>query len=257
MTDQIYTDTEIIEILNLKAATLTKEVDFAQQKADSLHKEAKVAQTEADKLKQRLKIMVQSAENIKNTIEITIEIKKIQEKEPIYKVLMVGEIGTGKTSIIKRTVHDIFTPHYKQTIGVDFALKVIDFDDITYRFQLWDIAGQERFGNMTHTYYREAMAAFVVFDVTRLSTLDGAIKWKNDIDSKVALPMSDNPIPVILLANKVDLIDREEWKEISDKLDEICKKHGFICWYKVSAKNNINIELATNVIFSKIIEIDS
>ena len=81
-------------------------------------------------------------------------------------------------------MHNIFSMHYKSTIGVDFALKVINWDPSTVvRLQLWDIAGQERFGNMTRVYYREAVGAFVVFDVTRVATFEAVQKWKNDIDS--------------------------------------------------------------------------
>eukprot|EP01125_Pyxidicula_operculata_P005591 TRINITY_DN1963_c0_g1_i2.p1 TRINITY_DN1963_c0_g1~~TRINITY_DN1963_c0_g1_i2.p1 ORF type:complete len:141 (-),score=16.97 TRINITY_DN1963_c0_g1_i2:464-886(-) len=128
-----------------------------------------------------------------------------QRKELLYKVLVVGDIGTGKTSIIKRYVHGIFSMHYKSTIGVDFALKVLDLNNrTTVRLQLWDIAGQERFGNMTRVYYKEAVGAFVVFDVTRISTFDAVKKWKNDIDAKVTLPGTNDPIPVVLLANKVN-----------------------------------------------------
>jgi Ras-related protein Rab-32 len=85
-------------------------------------------------------------------------------------------------------------------------VKVINWDQNTVvRLQLWDIAGQERFGNMTRVYYREAVGAFVVFDVTRVATFEAVQKWKNDIDSKVTLPPDDRPIPVVLLANKSDL----------------------------------------------------
>lgn len=72
------------------------------------------------------------------------------------------------------------------------------------RLQLWDIAGQERFGNMTRVYYKEALGAFVVFDMTRPQMFEGVAKWKNDIDIKVRLPAAwgGGPIPVVLLANK-------------------------------------------------------
>jgi len=175
--------------------------------------------------------------------------------EYLYKVLVVGDIGTGKTSIIKRFVHNIFSVHYKSTIGVDFALKVIHWDNhTTVRLQLWDIAGQERFGNMTRVYYKEAVGAMVVFDVTRSATFDAVQKWKNDIDSKVTLPPDDRPIPVVLLANKVDL--QKEWNKTPSQMDKYCEEHGFIGWFETSAKDNLNIEKAAKFLVSKILEND-
>ncbi|XP_018496124.1 ras-related protein Rab-32 [Galendromus occidentalis] len=120
----------------------------------------------------------------------------------LYKVLVIGELGTGKTSIIRRYVHKAYSEHYRATIGVDFALKVIQWDENTVvRLQLWDIAGQERFGNMTRVYFKEAVGAFIVFDVTRGATFEAVLKWKNDLDAKVHLA-DGSPIPCVLLANK-------------------------------------------------------
>ena len=66
-----------------------------------------------------------------------------QKNEVLYKILVIGELGTGKTSYIKRYIHQYFSQHYRATIGVDFALKVINWDSNTIiRLQLWDIAGQ-------------------------------------------------------------------------------------------------------------------
>ncbi|CAB1351384.1 unnamed protein product [Coregonus sp. 'balchen'] len=110
------------------------------------------------------------------------------QHERLLKVLVIGDLGVGKTSIIKRYVHQIFSQHYRATIGVDFALKVLNWDHKTIvRLQLWDIAGQERYGNMTRVYYREAVGALVIFDMTRASTFQAVLKWKGDLDSKVAL----------------------------------------------------------------------
>lgn len=68
-----------------------------------------------------------------------------QKNEVLYKILVIGELGSGKTSLIKRYVHQFFSQHYRATIGVDFALKVINYDANTIiRLQLWDIAGQVR-----------------------------------------------------------------------------------------------------------------
>lgn len=132
---------------------------------------------------------------------MTSQTKEIREH--LYKILVIGELGTGKTSFIKRYVHQFFSQNYRATIGVDFALKVLHWDQNTIvRLQLWDIAGQERFGNMTRVYYKEAVGAFIVYDVTRNATFDCVSKWKQDLDSKVQLP-DGSPIPCILLANKV------------------------------------------------------
>jgi len=176
-------------------------------------------------------------------------------KEYLYKILVVGDIGTGKTSIIKRYVHNIFSLHYKSTIGVDFALKVLQWDnDIVVRLQLWDIAGQERFGNMTRVYYKEAVGALVVFDVTRVSTFEAVTKWKNDIDAKVMLP-DGKPIPVVLLANKCDLA-KEGLVKNATQMDKHCEDKGFIGWFETSAKENLNIDKACRFLVSKILEND-
>uniref|UniRef100_A0A669EKC7 Ras-related protein Rab n=1 Tax=Oreochromis niloticus TaxID=8128 RepID=A0A669EKC7_ORENI len=153
------------------------------------------------------------------------------QQELLFKVLVIGDLGVGKTSIIKRYVHQIFSQHYRATIGVDFALKVLQWDSNTViRLQLWDIAGQERYGNMTRVYYREAVGALVVFDVTRASTFDAVLKWKDDLDSKVTLNHG-RPVPAVLLANKSDQLVSQQ-----PKLDAFCRENGFVGWFETSAK---------------------
>ncbi|NXS63001.1 RAB32 protein, partial [Brachypteracias leptosomus] len=173
-----------------------------------------------------------------------------ESREHLFKVLVIGELGVGKTSIIKRYVHQLFSQHYRATIGVDFALKVINWDSKTLvRLQLWDIAGQERFGNMTRVYYKEAVGAFVVFDVTRGSTFEAVSKWKNDLDSKVLLP-NGNPIPAVLLANKCD---QKDGSQSPSQMDQFCKEGGFVGWFETSAKDNINIDEAARFLVENIL----
>ncbi|XP_076456448.1 ras-related protein Rab-38-like [Babylonia areolata] len=179
----------------------------------------------------------------------------VEKKEHLYKILVIGELGTGKTSIIKRYVHQFFSQHYRATIGVDFALKVLNWDaDTLIRLQLWDIAGQERFGNMTRVYYKEAVGAFVVFDVTRASTFEAVSKWKNDLDSKVQLT-DGAPVPCVLLANKCDQA-KEGLVNNTAQMDEFCKDKGFVGWYETSAKENINIDEAARFLVTRILEKD-
>ncbi|XP_061395803.1 ras-related protein Rab-38-like isoform X2 [Musca vetustissima] len=175
-----------------------------------------------------------------------------EKREHLYKILVIGELGTGKTSFIKRYVHQFFSQNYRATIGVDFALKVLHWDPNTIvRLQLWDIAGQERFGNMTRVYYKEAVGAFIVFDVTRSGTFDCVSKWKEDLDSKVQLP-DGSPIPCILLANKCDQ-DKQGMVTNAEKMDEYVKEHGFAGWFETSAKENINIDEAARALVNKIL----
>ncbi|XP_051947855.1 ras-related protein Rab-38-like [Xyrauchen texanus] len=186
---------------------------------------------------------------MKETISFGLEM----QQERLLKVLIIGDLGVGKTSIIKRYVHRIFSQHYRATIGVDFALKVLNWDHRTViRLQLWDIAGQERYGNMTRVYYREAVGALVVFDMTRVSTFQAVLKWKKDLDSKVALG-NGRPLPAVLLANKCD---QQRLCSKLPKLDNFSKEYGFVGWYETSAKDNTNIDAAIMCLVDNIMAID-
>lgn len=99
------------------------------------------------------------------------------------------------------------------------------------------ITGQERFGNMTRVYYREAMGAFIVFDVTRHTTFEAVIKWKEDLDSKLMLADGQS-IATVLLANKCD--QGRELTSNGIKMDQFCKDHGFVGWFETSAKVRAN-----------------
>ncbi|XP_060627117.2 ras-related protein Rab-38 [Anolis sagrei] len=177
-------------------------------------------------------------------------------QERLYKLLVIGDLGVGKTSIIKRYVHQNFSPHYRATIGVDFALKVLPWDARTVvRLQLWDIAGQERFGNMTRVYYRDAMGAFIVFDVTRPATFEAVTKWKEDLDTKLTLP-NGKPVPTVLLANKCDQT-KEVLVNNGIKMEQFCQENGFVGWFETSAKENINIDEASRCLVKHIMATES
>lgn len=174
----------------------------------------------------------------------------------VFKIIICGDVDTGKTSLIKRWAYNVFNDNLKSTIGVDFGMKMIKYDDgDQIRLQIWDIAGQERFGAMTRSFYAGAVAAFVVYDISRLPTLAGAKKWKSDIDAKVSFPKpnsDDNEdeepekIPVILLANKIDLANTcaPGTLQTHADLDNFCKENGFVGWLETSAKDNINLDEA-------------
>ena len=186
----------------------------------------------------------------------------------VLKVLVLGDPATGKTSIIKRTITNSFSDLHKPTIGVDFHFRKFEVQGTSVALQLWDIAGQDRFGALYRIYYRDAFGAMLVFDLSRPETFHSVLKvrvarggraalpcgagesapyapsppappqWKREIDNKVLLP-NGSALPVILLANKSDLPDTRVNKE---ELDAFCKEHGFVGWLETSAKTNHNIE---------------
>ncbi|CAD7680054.1 unnamed protein product [Nyctereutes procyonoides] len=162
-------------------------------------------------------------------------------RDHLFKVLVVGDAAVGKTSLVQRYSQDSFSKHYKSTVGVDFALKVLQWSDSEMvRLQLWDIAGQERFTSMTRLYYRDASACVIMFDVTNATTFSNSQRWKQDLDSKLTLPNGE-PVPCLLLANKCDL---SPWAVSRDQVDRFSKENGFTGWTETSVKENKNINEA-------------
>ncbi|KAJ9592064.1 hypothetical protein L9F63_001403, partial [Diploptera punctata] len=143
-----------------------------------------------------------------------------------------------------------FTSNYKITIGADFSIKTLQWDDYTkINLQLWDIAGHERFGYMTRVYYKYAVAAAVVFDVSRIQTFQSVSKWLSDLREKVTLH-DGTPVPVVLLANKCDIQGIEIGTETMAKF---CNDNGIAAWFVTSAKENINIDEAMRFLIDKVI----
>ncbi|XP_022912797.1 ras-related protein Rab-32-like [Onthophagus taurus] len=172
------------------------------------------------------------------------------KNEVLFKILVIGDFGVGKTSIIRRYAEGTFSPKYKITIGADFAIKRLDWDeDLRINLQLWDIAGHERFGSLTSVYYRYAVGAAIVFDLTRPETFESVTKWLNDLKDKISLPKGQN-LPVILLANKADITTGS----LPQDLTMFCKQHNIKCWHLTSAKENINIAKAMNILVQSALE---
>lgn len=103
---------------------------------------------------------------------------------------------------------------------------------------------------MTRVYYREAVGALVVFDMTRFSTFQAVLKWKGDLDSKVALG-NGRPVPAVLLANKCDQ-QRHGLCSKLPKLDTFSREHGFVGWYETSARVSLMNALVISITHSKL-----
>ncbi len=119
----------------------------------------------------------------------------------IFKVIVVGDGSVGKTSVIRRYVHEEFNSKYKKTIGVAHAVQRLLIDDSEATLTIWDTGGQELFDCIRPQYYRGADGALIIYDVTNKESFDHLDKWFSDLDAQCG------KLPVILVANKIDLVE--------------------------------------------------
>ena len=150
-----------------------------------------------------------------------------------FKLLIIGESGVGKTSILLRFTDDYFSDKFMSTIGVDFKVKELEVDGKHVKLQIWDSAGQERFRNITMSYYRNSSGIIIVYDVTNHTSFDHVNNWIEEVRKYV--PGS----PLMLVGNKADLED--ERKVQFEEGQELAEKHNLI-FLETSAKTALNIE---------------
>jgi len=171
--------------------------------------------------------------------------------EYTFKIIVIGDTNTGKSTFIQRFVFDKFVPCYKPTIGVDFMTKSIHFEENTIvRLQLWDIAGQERFGGMTRVYYKDAVGCLILFDLSNYNTFETVKKWKEDLDNKVQLA-DGSSIPCLLVGNKSDLSRDTRITNIA--LNDLVTSGNFTAYCRASTKLNQNVRESVNLLITDII----
>jgi len=147
-----------------------------------------------------------------------------QQKKILLKIIVLGESGVGKTSLLIRYVENRFTFNTKSTIGANFLTKRMEIDDKVATCQIWDTAGQERFQGLGTAFYRGSDGVIFVFDVTNRKSFEELEQWKKAFLIQVGQEGNDN-FPMIIVANKVDLADQ---REVSQKeMKDWCARHNF------------------------------
>jgi small GTP-binding protein len=130
-----------------------------------------------------------------------------EEYDYLFKSIVVGDGGVGKTALTLRFSKGFFTEDYKMTIGVDFHVKTISIDtsegSIKCKLQLWDTGGQERFSSIRPMYYRGSLGVVLVFDLTNSDSFEHLPQWIEEVRANVKAE-----IPLLLVGNKSDLIDQ-------------------------------------------------
>ncbi|MCE0480626.1 Ras- protein RABA1f [Datura stramonium] len=123
-----------------------------------------------------------------------------EDYDYLFKVVLIGDSGVGKSNLLSRFTKNEFSQQSKSTIGVEFATRTIDVDDKIVKAQIWDTAGQERYRAITSAYYRGAVGALLVYDITRHVTFQNVARWLKELRDH-----TDQKIVVMLVGNKADL----------------------------------------------------
>jgi small GTP-binding protein len=153
---------------------------------------------------------------------------------PIYKTVLVGEGGVGKTSITLRYTEDRFDDEMKMTIGVNFASKKLVVDDANVTLMLWDLGGQPRFRDVVSDYFRGARIAIAVYDATRSFSLQRLSDWLDRVKENAP------ECQIIFVGNKID--ERENGMGVTlEQAAEMAREYGAICM-EVSAKTGEGVD---------------
>ncbi|XP_006159328.1 ras-related protein Rab-7b [Tupaia chinensis] len=156
-------------------------------------------------------------------------------KKVDLKLIIVGALGVGKTSLLHQYVHKTFYEEYQTTLGASILSKIIMLDDTTLKLQIWDTGGQERFRSVVSTFYKGSDGCILAFDVTDLESFEALDIWRGDVLAKI-VPVEQS-YPMVVLGNKIDLADRKVPQELAQ---DWCKEKD-IPYFEVSAKNDINV----------------
>ncbi|TRY97743.1 hypothetical protein DNTS_008256 [Danionella cerebrum] len=155
----------------------------------------------------------------------------------VFKIVLVGDVGVGKTCVVQRFKTGIFAEKQGSTIGVDFTMKTLEIQGKRVKLQIWDTAGQERFRTITQSYYRSANGAIVTYDITKRASFLSVPHWMEDVRK-----YGGSSIVPLLIGNKSDLSDRRE--VASEDAQTVARQLEFISAIETSAKDSRNVEEA-------------
>ncbi|KAI9297303.1 vacuolar biogenesis protein [Neoconidiobolus thromboides FSU 785] len=167
-------------------------------------------------------------------------------RKVLLKVIILGDSGVGKTSLMNQYVNKKFTNQYKATIGADFLTKEVIVEDRVVTMQIWDTAGQERFQSLGVAFYRGADCCVLCYDVNNAKSFETLDSWRDEFLIQSS-PRDPENFPFVVLGNKIDL--EESKREISEKRATAwCTSKGNIPYFETSAKEAINVEEAFQTI---------
>lgn len=162
----------------------------------------------------------------------------------VFKVVLIGESGVGKSNLLSRFTKNEFNHDTRTTIGVEFSTRTVELNTFTIKAQIWDTAGLERYRAITSAYYRGAVGALLVFDITKHLTYESVERWLKELYEH-----TESHIVVMLVGNKIDL--ESERSVPTEEARDFAEKKG-ILFLETSALNSTNVEEAFNSVLTEI-----
>jgi small GTP-binding protein len=159
-----------------------------------------------------------------------------EDYEYLFKCVIIGDSGVGKSNIFTRFMKDEFSLDSKATIGVEFSAKNVTVQDKVIKTQVWDTAGQERFRALAKSYYRGAVGCLLIYDITNYGSFQNLEKWLKEVKDH-----AEPHLTVLLIGNKCDLEENRAVKQ--EEAAEFAEKNG-LGFLETSAKDNKNIDVA-------------
>ena len=169
----------------------------------------------------------------------------MEEYDFLFKIIIIGDSGVGKSCLLIRYADNTYNESYLNTIGVDFKIKTTEVANKIIKLQLWDTAGEERFRTITSSYYRGANAVIIVFDPTCHESFLNVKRWLGEAKK---YNIADNRI--ILISTKDDVSDT---KKIIDKsaIEKFASDHH-LKYFNTSAKKNTGVTIAFEALCSEL-----
>ena len=167
------------------------------------------------------------------------------------KIIIVGDVSTGKTSIINRYINEKFETLNKTTLSPEFSYKIIKSNGIIFRIQFWDIPGQNRNPELTGVFCRDTQGIIFCSEVDNINTRENIKKWEDSLKEFNDIKNT----PKILIDNKCDLLgDESHYNDDFDKLKTFSDEHDFSGCFRTSALNGYNVNKAIDFIINEIIK---
>ena len=169
------------------------------------------------------------------------------------KIVVLGSSGTGKTSFCNLWINNTFSEEYKATVMSEFSFKMYNYKGNYYKVQVWDLAGQDKNIYTSKVFTKGAHGCLILYDTQDKKSFENTIKWKKTVDDNTTF-IDGTPLPIILVQNKIDLVEAEALEGDEEELKKFVDENKFLTFTRTSCKNNQNVNETMDFLLANIID---